>query len=707
MSEPTTAHKDRPGRVVAQYLLVAVVAAVIMFWRLGAQAMDDHECKLALAARTMADPHPDPWMVEGIITIGKGSASRAVAYGVPPFTKFNHWVVPVENGRPRLVKTPLPYWCVAAMARLCQAAGLPGGGVNSWVARLPAAISAVLAVMVALALGRRLLTPRAALLGALMLAVCVGVQFWGRDARPEMMLCLLISVSMSCFYMGLEASTRLRRAAWMAAFWLAMGLANLTKQFMPELLAWPLLAYLLWRQTAKRQEDEPSLRLLRGFLIASGVGLGVYLLLSALLVLHWWRGVKWLDDDGGAAISLAVFLGGPMLWYFLRSRGWRQIVPLLPTALPGMVVMFAMFGCWLLYMRHLFPNMADLVLAEEVADRAAGTGRFAASDSVLVYLKSLLILPLPWLAFLPGGFAVALMKRFAQHRRGLVYLFLWAVGLILLFSAAAGKREHYLLPAMPALCLLMGFVAEDVFFTHRWIQPALARLLGAAHGLAAIGGVLAMGVILLVSIERAKWTHALVVASLAATPAVLAGLWAWRGRLRPVVGLIAASMVIAYVGFYSRLELWDDLTPVKEFATKAARIVPPGAPLGSWDDPMSKTVYYFGQTVPGVWWQFQRLQPTLTKPQLHQAFGQWLKDNPGRAPWLVGYSFQSDELGQLGYRHRFSQQLPERKKAQKGNKGGTIVVSLMLVLYEYTGQPVATANEDANKPPASIPATRP
>ena len=131
-----------------QYLLVMGVTAVLMLSSFSITPLDNHEALVAVTARTMTEPshwiNPD-----------------AYEKPIPPNTPLNHWLVPVFNGQPRLVKTPLAYWLVAGLVKL----GMP---MDEFTSRLPSAIAAVLTAIVVLALGRRIMPPRAALLGALM-----------------------------------------------------------------------------------------------------------------------------------------------------------------------------------------------------------------------------------------------------------------------------------------------------------------------------------------------------------------------------------------------------------------------------------------------------------------------------------------------------------------------------------------------------------
>jgi len=225
------------------------------------------------------------------------------------------------------------------------------------------------------------------------------------------------------------------------------------------------------------------------------------------------------------------------------------------------------------------------------------------------------------LAFLPGGCAVAWMKRFGERRSALVYLFLWSAGLVLLLTLSAGKREHYILPMVPAICLLMGFVAEDVLFGHRWITPRLGRAIGIGYGSAAAGAVLVVAVALAVSgigseviagrlaapgkpprlllslQDSQPWAHMLVAAAIAAVPGLL-GLWAAvRQKLAWSMALTIAWIASLYVGYYAGGAAWDQREPVARFARVAAEMVG-DEPVVASTEQQAKVVFYFGRNVP-------------------------------------------------------------------------------------------------------------
>jgi 4-amino-4-deoxy-L-arabinose transferase-like glycosyltransferase len=248
--------------------------------------------------------------------------------------------VPVFNGQPRLVKTPLAYWLVAGLVKL----GMP---MDEFTSRLPSAIAAMLTAMVVLALGSRIMTPRAALLGALMFSSSLGIYDWGRNARPEMFLCLSMTVTMACFYLGITSAKSRKRHAWMMAAWLAAGLGNLSKEFVPLFLAPSIVLYLAWK--AAESDNSPnadkSQFLLKTTLI-SLAGLSIAVVIQAFPFLRWWETLG-IPLEIGKNLGIIVLAGIPLIWFVLRYPTHRQLIPLLPTVAPGAILMFSCFfpGC--------------------------------------------------------------------------------------------------------------------------------------------------------------------------------------------------------------------------------------------------------------------------------------------------------------------------------------------------------------------------
>ncbi|MGC9454739.1 MAG: ArnT family glycosyltransferase [Phycisphaerae bacterium] len=604
------------------YLLAGVLAAVVLFYRLGTEVMDNHECRAALTARTMV--RGDVWI--------RGGEVEGTEYSIPPDTPVNRVLVPVENGRPRLVKTPLGYWCIAA-------ASLPAGEVTEFTARVPSALAGVLTVLIVLAIGRKLVSPRAALFGAVMLATSYGFHRWFRNARPEALLTLCMTAAMACFHLGLTEQRPRRRLGWMAGFWVAMGLANLAKPFVPLLLGWPLLAFMCWRQ-ASRRGDEYALRLLRRFLAASLVGVVVVSAVSAVGQLQWWRLVG-VGQQAGYYTTFAVCVLGPMFWLLVRSRGWRPVGKLLPTALPGMAVMLLMFVPWMAYMARLFPALAGDIFSGQVTERTAAVGGWEVNRPWL-YAESVATYAFLWLPFVPVAVARVMSRRLSRDRPGRVYLLLWAAGLALLFTAAAGKRDHYILPALPPLFLLCGAYADDLL--ARVPRGRAVRFLGWLYPLLAVGAVVSF-VVLVGRSPSWQNAHLLLVVAVAAVPAVFIGVFVLRGREYALIPLVAATAVVVYVTHAAGTELWDPRRPLKAFARHAGHAIEPEETVYHWNAPPPMLAFYFGRQLPAVQWEFAHLR----SQEARRSVRQWL-ESPDSPQWMFSYEQDSPFLQRLGYR---------------------------------------------------------
>ncbi|HYV86048.1 MAG TPA: glycosyltransferase family 39 protein [Patescibacteria group bacterium] len=129
------------------------------------------------------------------------------------------WSVLRQDGRPWLEKPPLYYWLAAATS-------IAAGEVNELTVRLPANAAAVLCSVAVFFLGRELWGRRAGALAAIVLLTTEDFVVESRWARPDMLLALLMTLAALSAWCALRASFR---TGWLAAFWIALGLAVLAK----------------------------------------------------------------------------------------------------------------------------------------------------------------------------------------------------------------------------------------------------------------------------------------------------------------------------------------------------------------------------------------------------------------------------------------------------------------------------------------------
>ena len=128
------------------------------------------------------------------------------------------WLNLTDNGRPYTQKPPLFFWILAAGARL-------GSGVTPLGSRLPSSLLALLSVLLLYRLGRDLVSPRAGLFGALVLATTQRFFLEARWVHIDMLLTFLVLVALDSAWRALEGGERWR---WALAY-LAAGLGCLAK----------------------------------------------------------------------------------------------------------------------------------------------------------------------------------------------------------------------------------------------------------------------------------------------------------------------------------------------------------------------------------------------------------------------------------------------------------------------------------------------
>jgi 4-amino-4-deoxy-L-arabinose transferase-like glycosyltransferase len=127
------------------------------------------------------------------------------------------WLIPENNGIPRLVKPPLLYWEMATAMRVF--------GVNAFAARLPGALAIVASVLVTAAMGTRLLGSRGDWLAGAILLTFLGMFSLGRIVMPEQTLSAAVAGAVWCVWRGTETSRR----GWWIGFWACAAVASFVK----------------------------------------------------------------------------------------------------------------------------------------------------------------------------------------------------------------------------------------------------------------------------------------------------------------------------------------------------------------------------------------------------------------------------------------------------------------------------------------------
>jgi 4-amino-4-deoxy-L-arabinose transferase-like glycosyltransferase len=158
-----------------------------------------------------------------------------------------------------------------------------------------------------------------------------------------------------------------------------------------------------------------------------------------------------------------VLAGVPIGVVTLRAHGWRGLARLRPGL--GLAVIAAIVLPWHVAVAFRHPGFAwDYVVNQHLLfffDKKLP--RDSEGDTLAFFWAAFVARALPWVILLPLTLREAVRGaggRATSVERSTFVLWTWTVGILLFFSAAPSRLEHYSLPALPAVALLAARVWE-------------------------------------------------------------------------------------------------------------------------------------------------------------------------------------------------------------------------------------------------------
>lgn len=316
------------------------------------------------------------------------------------------WSTLYVNGLRYLEKAPLLYWSMAASYELF--------GATDWAARLPLVLAVLALLLATYFIGRHHFDQQAGLYAALALGLSFGPYIYTRILIPDILVALWLTLGLHCFLLTLAPAAG---AASVAAYPSSVGSIKSTLE-RPSLAAcWGLAA-------------TTALSVLTKGLI--GVVFPVAVILVYLALTRNLRHLLRLR----LASSFAVFLAIAAPWHILAAV--RN-----PAAgeAKGFLWFYFVNEHFLRYINQRFPRDYDTV-------------------PLLLFWALALLFLLPWSAFAFKALATV-PHRWRDFRtldtrdRALLLLAITALVVIGFFSFSS-RQEYYVLPALPALALILG-----------------------------------------------------------------------------------------------------------------------------------------------------------------------------------------------------------------------------------------------------------
>ncbi|MBL8761023.1 MAG: glycosyltransferase family 39 protein [Phycisphaerae bacterium] len=270
----------------AGVLLALICLSVYVPGLLQTPPIDRDESRFAQASRQMFEA----------VTLPEQERSPALHSGGA--------IIPMVQDKPRLNKPPLIYWLQAASAWFFTLGDPTRDAI--WMYRIPSVLCAIGTVLVTWRLGCRMFDPRAAWLGAALLAVCPLVAFDAHQARADQLLLFSVVLTQAAMWRLWHE----RNATWLhaAMFWLAMSMGILAKGPIAPMIA--LLTVLMQCVFTRSWGHGRELRPMLGVaIIAACVGPWVWAVGERVAWSSYWSLI--LDETLGRSVEAKEGHWGP------------------------------------------------------------------------------------------------------------------------------------------------------------------------------------------------------------------------------------------------------------------------------------------------------------------------------------------------------------------------------------------------------------
>jgi 4-amino-4-deoxy-L-arabinose transferase-like glycosyltransferase len=141
------------------------------------------------------------------------------AGGAREMLATRQWLVPANDGVPRLQTPPLAYWLIILSYKIF--------GVTATAARLPIAVAMIASIALTFLLGERLAGYWRGFAAGLIHLCSAGAFLLGRAVTPEPVFSAFLAGAIFCAICGFQR--RQFRRAWYAGFWICAGFACLSR----------------------------------------------------------------------------------------------------------------------------------------------------------------------------------------------------------------------------------------------------------------------------------------------------------------------------------------------------------------------------------------------------------------------------------------------------------------------------------------------
>jgi len=286
----------------------------------------------------------------------------------------------------------------------------------------------------------------------------------------------------------------------------------------------------------------------------------------------------------------------PIVSYIVLNRNWKMIPKMLP--LTGIIIFLVIVLPWPLFVANKL-NWDLLLWKHEYIDRLSG--EYARGNyPVYYYFLMMFKFITPWVVFLPMSLASPFYRLWERKRPVMIYLALWFAADFIFLTIDAGKRQHYIMPVMPAAAMLIGIILDDIVFERKAYTLKFVRNILRYHFLIITSGIIIASIY--ICIRQSAFCRTMILFAIL-TIAMITVVAVLFSRRKPAAALSVIFSGIVIWAMSSKA-IFGTVLDVdrfsRDFAERAAEIVPPSGRLVAYKHLSSRFVQYFGKVVPVI-----------------------------------------------------------------------------------------------------------
>lgn len=353
------------------------------------------------------------------------------------------------------------------------------------------------------------------------------------------------------------------------------------------------------------------------------------------MLIFWTSFALAMLAKGPAPLPLVLL---PAFLFILITKQWKFILKSLPVA--GPVIFLAIVLPWPILLAARLIQSTEAAQSMNVVDFwqrefvSRFMGEYAAGSKPFYFYGYVMFrLMLPWMAFVPIALLSPFYKIWGKKQRPMLFFWLWCVGNLLFMSISGGKRSHYILPAMPALAVLIGISLQDMFFEQKAYTKGFIRNLLLGH-LGAIGVVVIAVPIYMAKKQPELFQTAITFPAITLITIITFSVLILKKKNTYACVVFFAGLAVLMSYTFGELSIAKNSMPhLKKFAREVDKYIPADDKIYAYKEVPMRFVFYFQRPVPVI----------EDMKELHQQYLQGC--------WIVALEESLDKLGADGRFH--------------------------------------------------------